>query len=999
MLQFFHFLRYIYIAILVTRSFHIILGIFTLLVSNIAYSQIVVLESEDFRLHYPEADSAAVRSVDSLLGVSLQQLQEELNYYTNRSLDVFLYREIYKSSAIIDPTLDTKEGVIRLSPILVQISLDTDLHTLRSSFRSQVAQILVEEMLFGGSLQDKIKSANLVNLPNWVLPGLYHYLGSRWSIYDDNSWRSVYEQYGFTDFNAIPPTFDVIKGASFWKFVEHKYGPSGISSLLYMLRLTRKMNSALYYAFQEGMHDVYLGWEEYFGNTYQQDQKRLSPLDGIRLDTKKVKGISVVSDTLFYTLEQSFLGYALYMYSGGNFTRQKLAGPKELSPSTIIPYSIHASEEKVQWLVQAENVVSRIQYSLTSGNIIHKPVTVLSHISQAKIIGNDLYILSSSWDNSYIYKSSLPSDTLYSVAGYISSFDILDKSIVATVQNGHSFELHVKNADNQNRKVLSVNYALQDLVLVDDSTVLLNAGVDGILNGKVLNLRSRQLSSVTNYRYNITSHQYDQNIFAEYIDKGSYSELFITDYLPVHKLYIYDTIYPTSHFYTQGVVSTDKKQQIREDLPDSLSSYTFQSPINPILDYKNVSGDSFTSGVSNFGVHQAEIWQDAAELSFSKAYLRLSNNGMYLDQSKFIDATTLQTPNRLNIDLGFAFANKLNTRSLSLGASGLLQSGALDIYASYYKQKRWLTQLNLLNRQRIKFASLERTRFVNTIGEVSFSKGLALDGVKIGHSYAIRHDQRSILVTNLESLAQVVSTREGFMLTPAVFVSLQKIQNANRIEASAQLSSSYDFLSQGFNISSEAKVIYQQRINPFLVLKSNASFNNSFGSSPEFYLLGGTASDVGSQYFQRNYADYKEPMLYHNLFGVRGFPLNYRNGNTAALGSIQLDWAIVQSVFNRPVVSDFFSNINLRTFVDASTSFYGSNIFDNVNVLNRSIVSTETGSIIVNVNGFKNPFLGSFGVGLGSQIFGYTVSLDAALGYESQVFNEPMLHLNIGHQF
>ena len=81
------------------------------------------------------------------------------------------------------------------------------------------------------------------------------------------------------------------------------------------------------------------------------------------------------------------------------------------------------------------------------------------------------------------------------------------------------------------------------------------------------------------------------------------------------------------------------------------------------------------------------------------------------------------------------------------------------------------------------------------------------------------------------------------------------------------------------------------------------------------------------------------------------------------------------------------------------TSFYGRNVFDEANALNQSRVATETGSIVILVNGFKNPFIGSTGVGVGFKIFGYLVSLDAAIGYESQLINEPVFHLNIGHVF
>ena len=115
--------------------------------------------------------------------------------------------------------------------------------------------------------------------------------------------------------------------------------------------------------------------------------------------------------------------------------------------------------------------------------------------------------------------------------------------------------------------------------------------------------------------------------------------------------------------------------------------------------------------------------------------------------------------------------------------------------------------------------------------------------------------------------------------------------------------------------------------------------------------------------------------------------------------NFQLDWNFLESIMQRPIVSEFFSNLTLSSFLDLGTSFYGQSVFDEANVLNQNIISTETSSIVIQVNAFKNPFIGSLGLGLGSDIFGYSVSLYGALGYESQIVNEPIFYLAIGHSF
>ena len=965
-----------------------------------ANAQVMVLESEDFRLHYHAEDSLEVQAVDSLFAVSLLQLQKELNYYTNKPVDVFFHHgKTFKAPTKVASSLDTKEGVISLSPLVVSVSLDLDLESLRFRFKSQVAQLLVEEMLYGGGIQDKIKSANLVNLPDWVLPGLYHYLGSGWSVYDDNSWRAVYEQHGFKNFNSIPVFYQDVKGASFWKYIRYKYGEKAVPSLLYMMRLTRKMNSAMFYAFQKSMYEVSRDWASFYKNRYMQDQNRLSPSEGIKLNNRKVLGIYVVADTFFYTFEKTLMGYAVFRFSGSDFIKTKVHSARTNVEVALVPSAFYATVNKVRWILEAENSYTDYTLDVSSSSLITNELKVPFKISFVKLDLDSMYLASSSWNTSCIYSYTGTSRKIGAVRGFLSSFDERDGSVIASVQKWNDFAVWYKTPSDKARVLLRSQYLLSDLLLANDSMVLFNAGVDGIINGKVLNLNSRSVASLTNYRYNITSHQYGQKVFAEYINKGNYAELFIADYVPVQRLYVYDTIYHTTDFGTGSNSNSEGIKELLEKLPDSLREYTFQSPVSPLFDYDVYSIDSLSSKGPAVDVNEPRVWQDSEQMLFSKAYLRLTNTGQFIDQSVFAEAIPLQSPGRLNVDAGFSLANKGDSRSLTFGVSGLVQTGALDVYASFRKQGKWDRQFDLINRRRASLTSDVRIRFVSTIGQVLFTKPILFHGLTFSHKYSVRHDQKNSLVINSEALSQVGSKDQSFIISQASMLSFHKNWFKQKIDGAISIGPGFNVITQKYNFTTDLSLSYLRQLRPQVLFKTRGRFLNSFGTSPHFFMLGGIESDLRLPYFSRNYATYKEPMVYKSLFGVRGFPLNYRNGNTATYANVQLDWKFLESLMKRPIVSEFFASITLRSFIDVGTSFYGRNVFDEANVLNQSRVATETGSIVILVNGFKNPFIGSTGVGVGSKIFGYLVSLDAAIGYESQLITEPVFHLNIGHVF
>lgn len=959
----------------------------------------IISESPDFRLYFLPEDSSAVQAVHELLSLTLFQLQENLNYYTSRPVDVFFLQDTEYAPYDFSPYPNKHiEGKAMFNPKPIRIQLSLDLKSLKYSFGSQLAAFLVEDMLYGTSLNDKIKTANLVDLPNWVLPGLYHYLGENWSIYDDNEWRMVYETHGFENLNAIPDNYYTVKGASFWNYISRTYGSTAVSSLVYTLRHTRKINTALVYAFQKKANELYLGWSIYYTAMYEQDQNRMSPLQGVVLNPSRVKAIAVVKDSLFFTFQKSNFGFHIYRYSGSDLTKQKIYGVINSGTEHLVEKTFSASTSHVVWLTSNGVFYQYHSLHVSSGLVSKQKLNLPFTISQAKLTPRSNYFLCASWDSSFMYNYAFNATKIAAIDGYITSFDAKDNALVFIVQRNNRFEIWHQSTNMPLRQIYFSDFVLTDVLFANDSTVLLNAGLDGILNGKVLNIYTGKLGRVTNYRYNIAAHQYNENIFAEYIHKGEISELFITEYLPVEKFYLYDTIYPTAaQLLARQGMAKDNKIKYTDTYPDSLLNYSFQSPVRPRQNYTTLHIDSFILASSD--IKKQEIWSDIHQLSLAEAYIRLINGGNRRDESKFIETIELQTPNKVNIDMGITFADKQNKRSLSLGASGLIQRKAIDIYATYTKDHKWARQIQLLYRRRLSVVSKESEQYSVSRVNFSYAKPVINKRFTLSHSYALRYDQNSSLISTPESLKGIDSEQESLLVSQVSTLQFYHATRKNSIKGSLGFGPSYNLADQGYNFTTDFSASLFTKLSSQLSFKSRGRLLNSFGTSPHFFMIGGFDSDLQTSYYARQYAAYKPAMLYHSLFGVRGFALNYRNGNTAMYGNAQLDWNFLKSIIHKPIGLAFLDNLTLRSFIDVGTSFYGRNIFDQANVLNQNTVVTETGSIIIQVNAFKNPFIGSAGLGVGSKIYGYLVSLDVAVGYESQDVLQPMVHLNFGHDF
>ena len=63
-------------------------------------------------------------------------------------------------------------------------------------------------------------------------------------------------------------------------------------------------------------------------------------------------------------------------------------------------------------------------------------------------------------------------------------------------------------------------------------------------------------------------------------------------------------------------------------------------------------------------------------------------------------------------------------------------------------------------------------------------------------------------------------------------------------------------------------------------LKTHFKAVTSQGNSPNFYMIGGKFNDLNSKIMNQSFSDYNTPIFYESLYGVRGFSVNHRNGNT-----------------------------------------------------------------------------------------------------------------------
>ena len=951
-----------------------------------------VKNTSDFTYYFKGDQSRFLNLVDSFFHLELRHLQKNINYYASHTIDVFIVenQEEEKTLRITPlPEPKNKGGDIPLYKNKVVVLKGDGYSQLRDKFRKAVSNILVNELMFGGTFQDNIKNANLIQLPDWVLPGLELYLTNGWSPELDNSMRVMHSEHGIKNFNTTPNRYNVIKGASFWHYMVSTYGNNTISTLLYMVRLSRKFNSAIFYAYQVSLSDLFIGWKTFYEEAYLFDDKKPNPINGNEISDQRLLDVLILSEQIYYTLERNVLGIAVYKYKEGH--REKI---KQLASDEFILGKFKGSlqlPQEPKLLINTSKGLKVINLSSNDWQLFPE----IKYASYATSEGNTLFVCSSSLLGSRFYRISIGKQSLlFKANNRINSFSVKGNQLGAISNNVDSSSIvlyNVVSRDISERMKLPFNS--RQVIFASDSVLLFNANKNGIWNGCYWNISSSKVEFVTDYGSNILHHQYDNNVFVEFLDRDQSSTLYIAPSLQVEDFYFYDTLVP-SYFNNLKKKETASKPDAVLSYLDSLQSYSFQNPINPHFDFTASNYDSLYK-VNAQNQQQGKAPEKAPSLfKPSKLIVQVSNQVEEIEGSSFSDGFESLTPNNINLKINSKFTNQFNNQSFSMQYIGFVQPMAHKIALGYTREAtNWQYSARLFHRQRALIKEEFRNRY--NLSQVSIGAKLKNDVVSPFVNFKFSNEIKNALAINAE----------GLQLDPELFnttkaeVGVRIVPKFNKAGLDVTLAANTYYSTIGTGSEICGKLIYQNPVSSWFGITTILQAATSFGQNPNYYSLGGYATDLLNNNAASSFSDFKNPSFYQLVYGIRGFESNHRNGTSYYYVNQEISLKPFHLLIKRPLVSELFNNLELIPFADLGTAFYGSSSHHPGNTFGSKQITSSTGTIEINVRSYQNPILAALGGGLGSKLYGYRLRVDYALGFEEFQYMQSRWHLHLGKSF
>ncbi len=180
-------------------------------------------------------------------------------------------------------------GVTKILDNKVFLYFEGDYRKFDQQITAAVTEVILQEMLYGGSMRDQVTSSALLNLPEWYYKGLISFLSKGWDVETDDRVRDGIINKRFAKFNQLNGEDAIHAGHSIWNFVSETFGRSVIPPILYFARVNRNVSSGFTNVLGMSLNALTYEWLHFYQSRYSQPpyQGDLPEYGAIRIKNRK----------------------------------------------------------------------------------------------------------------------------------------------------------------------------------------------------------------------------------------------------------------------------------------------------------------------------------------------------------------------------------------------------------------------------------------------------------------------------------------------------------------------------------------------------------------------------------------------------------------------------------------------------------------------------------------------------------------------------------------
>ncbi len=273
--------------------------------------------TQNFNVYFYAGGEASARRTAQYAEQELQRITALVGYFPYSKTTLMVYNSVgdLRQSNINLPSANAVSGgeAQLARQTKVEVAFPGRQTDFKRELSYQITQVLINDMMYGGSLREVLQSNYLLQLPDWFISGAASYAAEGWSVDMDAYMRDMVRAYPTG--NRTAPFFvrnPRLAGHSIWNYIAERYGYGTLQNVLNLTRITRDVevgiSSSLNVPFKVFLRD----WVGYYRsiNTGTSLAALTAPAEANRLSSKNRRGLDIFSQPVF-SPDGQHLAYAV----------------------------------------------------------------------------------------------------------------------------------------------------------------------------------------------------------------------------------------------------------------------------------------------------------------------------------------------------------------------------------------------------------------------------------------------------------------------------------------------------------------------------------------------------------------------------------------------------------------------------------------------------------------------------------------------------------------
>lgn len=996
--------------------------------SNLQYARLSnpdhLMFTPNLAVYYPQKLESMAVLVREMTGSVLQELEQKLDYRINGRIEIWLtegfdggtkpqvpiaqHQRKFPSNSGGISTVDHKRITLVYKGTESELYLD---------LRRSISELMVKELLYGVSVAEKVRNTAYLQFPAWFNDGLALYLAEGWTTEDDHLLRDqLLEQQKYATYRRnVPQNRPLLK--SNWHFLVESRGTGTLARMVYLAKLTRSIESALYFvmnmSYSEFVKDAHI-WhlQRYISEKKANLPGRLIAFPD-KLNTAEISDMLLENEQTWFSVKHKNgviiwkyhpeAGWTKVRFIASAYSVLFIRDPGEKKFYLLINdhsgyhiKSLSGTSVAVHWNTYLRGFIQLRDLVIDGdGNLWCSGYKGENHsdIYRLDVNGNEYRITNTADAESDLVLS--PDRKLYWINVSLQHKAKGNEALRYSIYSFYNDSIRIRYESPGNQ--------LNNLLLRSGSSRLsFCSDISGIINAYALDTFSSKPFALTDYSRNIFLQSEFENEVAELLQIGSHWYLSISEIAGTMAV---DKLSPTLTAWkrhqeerlSHGSPSRFAIPGFPEPLqkPDKIPFY-FQTdiPVN-----KDTVRELRTSEDKQVSRLIRAVYRPA--LGIQEVYTRFDNGLMGISRQNALMRPNLALRYGFGILNGGLWSDISGQRRLLLGLRIQTQLNGSDEFVQYdFRKKNQVTGASLYRSSFRNGAFLQGFERFSTLQLSGFYHHSLRDHSRLEFTISARNDRRVKLITEAEHLDQFAPADINAFLGSVHFHHLQQsatgqVQRLLKLKTESGWASTPQKQGHVFEIHLLGVEQWYAASTSRFLFRMHAG--TSIGAMKTVFVSGGVPNWVNQRYRSSLGMLMEDAFSLQVVPHLRAAPQNARNGNTHVALQAEADWKVLELIFPRPLLQPIWRELRMGVFSDAGTAWYGRGPYSKENPM--FITRIQAPGLDIELYQRRNPFLWSNGLQMSFPLYGYQINYSVGRMLEDNKFRPWMHSLSIGFEW